>query len=92
MSVIEEGINLWLKILIVAVILIVPSYLVISLWIGGAVIKATGNEATGCFITIISDIISNATTVCGNLLLAIFTKPITIILCIIFVVYMKYFR
>ena len=92
MGVIEEGINLWLKILIIAAVLFVPGYLVISLWIGGEVIKATGNEATGCFITIIGDIISNATTVCGNLLLAIFTKPITIILCIIFVVYMKYFR
>lgn len=92
MSVIEEGINLWFKILIFAVILIVPSYLVISLWVGGEVIKTTGNEATGGLIKIIGDIISNATTICGNLLLTIFINPITIILCILFVVYMKYFR
>jgi hypothetical protein len=92
MSVIEEGIKLWLKFVITAVMLIVPSYLVISLLVGGEAFKATGYEATGHLITIIGNIISNVTTAFGNFLLFIFTNPITIILCILFVIYMKYFR
>lgn len=90
MSIIEEGISLWCRILIFAAILLVPSYLVISLWIGGGVMTATGNEAAGGIINVLGDVISKVTTIIGNLLIAIVINPITIILCILFLIYMKY--
>ena len=90
MSIIEEGIGLWSRLLLLAVLLIVPSYLVISLWVGGEVMTATGNEAAGSIINVVGDVISKATTFIGNLLIAIIVKPITIILWILFVIYMKY--
>lgn len=92
MDFIEEGIDLWLKIVIFAVLLIVPSALYFYLIIGGEVASQTGNGGVGGAMEVTGKVIGQATTIIGNILLAIFLNPITILLCIGFVFYMKYVR
>jgi len=86
MDFIEEGGNVFSKILISIVSLIVPSAVVIYLLLWAGLLEGTGHSFLGTILKGIANFISDIMTLIGKFLLWIITEftLVIIVLCIVF--------